>query len=90
MATYKVLLTVKDRYGNIKELDGGNINVGMDKLTQEELDNIEGQLTLDDYLKKSEIRTAKELEYLATDDEVAARKTIRYSDFFDKEETEEA
>ena len=40
MATYKVWLTVKDRYGNTKELDSGNINISQDKLTEEDLDEI--------------------------------------------------
>ena len=80
MAKYKVWLTVKDRYGNTKEIDGGNISVGLDGLTQEDLDVIEEQLPLEEYLKKSET------DYLATDVEVAERNTIRYSDFFDKEE----
>ena len=31
MAKYKVWLTVKDRYGNTKELDGGNIDVNLDE-----------------------------------------------------------
>lgn len=29
MATYKVWLTVKDSYGNIKEVEGGTINVDL-------------------------------------------------------------
>jgi hypothetical protein len=40
MATYKVWLTVKDSYGNIKEIDGGNITVNRDKLTEEDLNAI--------------------------------------------------
>lgn len=40
MATYKVWLTVKDRYGNTKELDSGRINVSQDKLTDEDLNEI--------------------------------------------------
>lgn len=40
MATYKIWLTVKDRYGNIKELDGGKINISQDKLTEEDLNEI--------------------------------------------------
>ena len=80
MAKYKIWLTVKDRYGNTKEIDGGNIDVGLDGLTPEDIDIIEEQLPLEEYLKKSET------DYLATDEEVAARNTIRYSDFFDKGE----
>lgn len=33
MATYKVWLTVKDRYGSTKRIDGGSINISQDKLT---------------------------------------------------------
>ena len=73
---YKVWLTVKDRFGNTKELDGGTIGVDLD---QEILDQIEESLPLEDYLKKSEI------DYLATDIEVKEEinqvKSIKYSDF---------
>ena len=31
MAKYKVWLTVKDSYGNTKELDGGNVDINLDK-----------------------------------------------------------
>jgi hypothetical protein len=79
MATYKVWLTVKDRYGNTKEIDGGDINVGLDELTQDEVDYIEEALPLEDYLKKSEI--SEELDYFATDQEVSGKDSIKYTDF---------
>ena len=44
MSTYNVWLTVKDRYGNIKELNGGNIEVSQDKLTEEDLNEIKESL----------------------------------------------
>ena len=73
---YKVWLTVKDSYGNIKELDGGTIGVDLD---QELMNKIEDALPLEDYLKKSET------EYLATDAEVQGElnkvNSIKYSDF---------
>ena len=37
MAKYKVWLTVKDSYGNLRELDGGNIDVNLD---EEDVDTI--------------------------------------------------
>lgn len=40
MATYKVLLTVKDRYGCKKELNSGTIEISQDKLTEEDLNAI--------------------------------------------------
>lgn len=40
MATYKVLLTVKDRYGYKKELNGGTVEISQDKLTEEDLNEI--------------------------------------------------
>ena len=39
-AKYKVWLTVKDSYGNTKEIDGGNITVDRGQLTEEELSSI--------------------------------------------------
>jgi hypothetical protein len=44
MATYKVWLTVKDRYRCTKELDGGNIEINQDKLTEEDLNEIKESL----------------------------------------------
>lgn len=83
MANYKIWLTVKDRYGNTKEIDGGNINVGLDELTQDEINNLEEALPLEEYLKIKDID--KELKHYATDEEllttVQTNESIRYSDF---------
>jgi hypothetical protein len=83
MATYKVYLTVKDSYGNTKEIEGGEINVDLATLTPDEVNQIEEALPLEDYLKKSEIDT--ELDYYATDAEVdhavEHNEAIKYSDF---------
>ena len=40
MATYKVMLTVKDRYGCTKELDSGNITIDKDSLTEEDINDL--------------------------------------------------
>lgn len=83
MATYKVWLTVKDSYGNTKEVDGGTINVDLATLTPDEVNQIEDALPLEDYLKKSEVET--ELDHYATDKEVEHKiqhnDAIRYGDF---------
>ena len=48
MAKYKVLLTVRDSYGNIKELDGGNIDIDLDKEDVETIvDSIKDNITLE-------------------------------------------
>lgn len=77
MAKYKVWLTVKDKYGNTKKIDGGDINVDLASLTADELNHLEEALPLENYLKKSET------EYLATDEEVsdATANTVKYSGF---------
>ena len=41
MATYKVWLTVKDNYGNTKEVDGGTINVDLATLTPDEVTQLQ-------------------------------------------------
>ena len=86
MAVYKVLLTVKDSFGNTKELNGGTIQVDLDKFTDDDIGKIEKALPLDNYLKKSEI--IQEVDpYFATDEsletevEIIKRdKTIKYSE----------
>ena len=88
MAKYKVWLTVKDSYGNTKELDGGDISVNFTGLTEEDISQIEEALPLEEYLKKSET------DYLATDTEVsdvvaeATTNTVKYSGFKFRNTTE--
>ena len=83
MAKYKVVFTVRDKYGKDKEIDGGTVDIELPTLTREEITRIEEALPLEDYLKKSEI--PEELDYLATDVElenaVNAADSIRYADF---------
>ena len=83
MATYKVWLTVKDSYGNTKEIDGGTINVDLATLTPDEVTQIEEALPLEDYIKRENLDT--ELEAYATDKEVEHvvehSDTLKYSDF---------
>ena len=85
MAVYKVWLTVKDSYGNEKEIEAGNINVDFE-LNQDELSHIKESLPLDEYLKKVDIDT--ELDAYATDVEVeqAVGNTVKYGEFKIKDE----
>lgn len=52
MAEYKVILTVKDRYGNTKEVDGGTLNLDLD--VGEELGDLITQATKD-YIEETGI-----------------------------------
>lgn len=86
MATYKVWLTVKDSYGNTKEVDGGTINVDLATLTPDEVTQIEDALPLEDYLRKDE--AVEKLDpHFAKDAEVeqAVKNTVKYSGFFEEE-----
>lgn len=84
MATYKVWLKVKDSYGNIKEIDGGDINVDLATLTPDEVSQIEEALPLENYVTKTELDT------YATDTEVeqavtnAEHNTLKYVGFTQK------
>ena len=88
MATYKVWLTVKDSFGNTKEVDGGTINVDLDKFTDHEIAQIEEALPLEDYIKRDNLDV--ELEAYATDTELATaidkKDSIKYNDFDLKDE----
>jgi hypothetical protein len=87
MATYKVWLTVKDSYGNIKEIPGDTINVDLASLTPDEIDQIEKALPLEDYLRKDEM--VNELDpHFAKDEAVeeAVKQTVKYSGFKFKDE----
>jgi hypothetical protein len=52
MATYKVWLTVKDRYGKTKELDGGAIDVDLEQVAGDIVDHIESNT---DFISRSEL-----------------------------------
>jgi hypothetical protein len=69
MATYKVWLTVKDNYGNTKEVDGGTINVDLAEMSTTEVSQMAKQLD----------------PFFTTDAEVAhvvdTKDAIKYSDF---------
>ncbi len=48
MAKYKVWLTVKDSYGNTKELDGGNVDINLDEEDVDTIvDNIKDNIIID-------------------------------------------
>ena len=86
MAVYKVWLTVKDAFGNTKELDGGTIQVDMHEFTEDDISKMEEALPLDQYLKKSEILHEVD-PYFATDESLETEvemlkqdKTIKYSE----------
>lgn len=82
MATYKVWLTVKDSYGNTKEVEGGTINVDLATLTPDEVNKIEDALPLENYLRKDEM--VEELDpHFAKDEAVedAIKQTVKYGDF---------
>lgn len=87
MAFYKVWLTVKDSYGNTKELEAGTINVDLTNLSEDEVSQIEEALPLEDYIKRSELPI--ELDEYATeievDDAIKRNDAIRYTDFELKE-----
>jgi hypothetical protein len=86
MATYKVWLKVKDSFGNMKEVDGGTINVDLN-ITDEDVDRI-GQMALDSYVKKEDVGIVDSAD-IATDKEVedaiskATHDTIKYTGFSD-------
>jgi hypothetical protein len=87
MATYRLWLTVKDSNGNIKEVDGGTVNIDLTELTDDEINQIEEALPLERYITKTELDT--ELDKYATDQEVTDtvvdsiqnNEAIRYGDF---------
>ena len=50
MATYRVWLTVKDRYGSIKELDGGIMKADLEKVSESELEALDKHFVTNDEL----------------------------------------
>lgn len=58
MATYKLWLTVKDSNGNIKEIDGGNVNIDLTKITEVEATHVAEALKLDSYATDQELDDA--------------------------------
>jgi hypothetical protein len=63
MAKYKVLLTVKDRYGNIKELSAGPIAVKLDAVDTEELSVLDKHFATDDQLRDATAKSPDTIRY---------------------------
>lgn len=59
MATYKVWLTVKDSYGNTKEIDGGTINVDLATLTPDEISQLGEHFATDHEVEQAVGQTVK-------------------------------
>lgn len=58
MATYKIILTIKDNYGKEKEVEGGVVNIDLTNLSTAEVNNIVDALQLDDYATDIELESA--------------------------------
>ena len=55
MATYKLVLTVKDSAGKEKEIDGGTVDIDLTNLTPAEVTTITEALNLDTYTTDQEL-----------------------------------
>ncbi len=58
MATYKLVLTVKDNYGKEKEIDGGKVDIDLAELAADEVNTITEALNLDTYATDLELADA--------------------------------
>lgn len=58
MAKYNVVLTVRDKYGKDKEVDGGTVDIDIASLALSEINAIAGALKLDDYATDIELADA--------------------------------
>lgn len=85
MATYKIILTVKDNYGKEKEIEGGVINIDLANLNNTEVSNIIEALNLDSYATDVELETA--IKEIPTTD--VSTDSLKYSSFDSPIEKEE-
>lgn len=72
MATYKVWLTVKDSYGNDKEIDGGVIDVNLEEADVENIvDSIKDNIAIETKspVYVPEVTADNMLKFTLTDDE---------------------
>lgn len=68
MAVYKVWLTVKDSYGNTKELDGGNVDINLDKQDVDNIvDNLKDNITLEAPVYVPEVTLDNMLKFKLTE-----------------------
>lgn len=63
MATYRVWLTVKDRYGNTKELDGGIIKAELNPLTDEDIAIIDEHFTTEAEVTSAVDKSSETIKY---------------------------
>ena len=65
MATYRVVLTVKDSSGQVKEINGGTLDVDLQTLTADELDQLKLALEAANFVTQNKLE--EELDDYATD-----------------------
>ena len=93
MAAYKVWLTVKDSYGNTKEVDGGTIELALEGISKDDITQIGNALPFDEYVRKDDAKDVLD-PIFATDAEleekteevstaVEEKDSIKYLGFFD-------
>ena len=63
MAKYKIWLTVKDRYGTEKELDGGCINVDLSTLETDEVEAIDKHFATDAEMAQAVDKSGETIRY---------------------------
>ena len=90
MAKYKVWLTVKDSYGNTKELDGGNVDINLDEEDVDNIvDNLKDNITTPVYVP--EVTADNMLKFKLTDeatDEELEFDIYKSNDWNDMDHTE--
>lgn len=63
MAKYKIWLTVKDRYGIQKELDGGVINLALSDLKEDEINAIDKYFATDNEVAEATQKSPETIRY---------------------------
>ena len=74
MATYKVWLTVKDRYGSIKKLDGGNINIDLDTVDEDEVKAFDEHFATDTELVEATETSPETIRYAGFEIEASTKE----------------
>ena len=63
MAKYKIWLTVKDRYGIQKELDGGVINLALSDIKEDEIEALDKYFATDNEVTEATQKSPETLRY---------------------------
>lgn len=84
MAKYKLIFTVRDKYGKEKEIDGGTVDMDLNELNSTEISVVSKALDLDTYATDQELSetVTEERRRAEASESNLSNRIAKYDDYF--------